>query len=109
MSVRVLSIVAIVAAGLLMSACSPINSKFSCNATAGDSCMTIEQVDAMTHYADDARAQNTHSASQQKRGEHAHPYAKNNNGHALVWVAPRNGERLNELGAAQNPTLNAHG
>lgn len=37
---------------LLMSACSPMNSEFSCNATAGDSCMTIEQVDAMTRYAD---------------------------------------------------------
>ena len=36
----------------LISACSPMNSEFSCNATAGDSCLTIEQVDAMTRYAD---------------------------------------------------------
>ena len=38
--------------GVCLSACSPINSSFSCNATAGDNCLTIEQVDAMTRYAD---------------------------------------------------------
>ncbi len=37
---------------VLMSGCSPLNSEFSCNATASDSCLTIEEVDAMTHYAD---------------------------------------------------------
>ena len=100
MSFRVFSLVTVSAAGLLMSACSPINSEFSCNATAGDSCMTIEQVDAMTHYADGARAQNAHSAYQQKRGNPAHPY---------VWVMPQNNGRQNELGAAQTSTLNAHG
>ena len=100
MSVRLLSIVAISAAGLLMSACSPMNSEFSCNATAGDSCMTIEQVDAMTRYADGTRAQHAHSASQQKRSNRTQPY---------VWVAPQNDGRLNELGVAQNPTLHAHG
>jgi hypothetical protein len=40
------------AISFLMSGCSPMNSEFSCNATAGDSCLTIEQVDAMTRYAD---------------------------------------------------------
>ncbi|WP_412755618.1 conjugal transfer protein [Legionella longbeachae] len=30
-----------------------MNSNFSCNATAGDSCLTIEQVDAMTRFADE--------------------------------------------------------
>ncbi len=94
MSIRVLSIVAISAAGFLMSACSPMNSEFSCNATAGDSCMTIEQVDAMTRYADGTRA------SQQKRSHSAHPYA---------WVAPQNDGHLNKLGAAQNHTLHARG
>lgn len=38
---------------VLMSGCSTMNSNFSCNATAGDSCLTIEQVDAMTRFADD--------------------------------------------------------
>ena len=88
MSYRVFSLVTISTAGLLMSACSPMNSEFSCNATAGDSCMTIEQVDAMTRYADGTRAQAVH------------PY---------VWVAPRKNGRLNKLGAAQNPTLHARG
>ncbi len=97
---RMFSFVVISTAGFLISACSPINSEFSCNATAGDSCMTIEQVDAMTRYADGTRAQNAHSVSQQKQDHHVHP---------LVWVAPRNDGRLNQLGAAQNPTLHAHG
>lgn len=35
----------------LLASCS-MNSQFSCNVTAGDSCLTIEQVDAMTRYAD---------------------------------------------------------
>ncbi len=39
----------------LSSGCGTMNSNFSCNATAGDSCLTIEQVDAMTRFADDAR------------------------------------------------------
>lgn len=30
-----------------------MNSNFSCNATAGDSCLTIEQVDDMTRFADE--------------------------------------------------------
>lgn len=33
-------------------ACAPVSSDFSCNKTAGDSCLTIEQVDSMTRYAD---------------------------------------------------------
>lgn len=36
-----------------LTSCSTMNSNFSCNATAGDSCLTIEQVDAMTRFADD--------------------------------------------------------
>ncbi len=37
---------------LLLTGCGTMNSNFSCNATAGDSCLTIEQVDAMTRFAD---------------------------------------------------------
>lgn len=33
---------------LLLSACSPMNTQFSCNATAGDHCLSIEEVNAMT-------------------------------------------------------------
>ncbi len=32
----------------LMSACSTGNSRFSCNATAGDSCLSMDDVNAMT-------------------------------------------------------------
>jgi conjugal transfer pilus assembly protein TraV len=38
---------------LALTGCGTMNSDFSCNATAGDSCLTIEQVDAMTRFADD--------------------------------------------------------
>lgn len=31
--------------------CSAMNSKFSCNVTSGDSCLTIEEVEAMTQFA----------------------------------------------------------
>ena len=31
-----------------LSACSPVNTQFSCNATAGDHCLSIEEVNAMT-------------------------------------------------------------
>ena len=40
-----LSLVGVV---LLNSACAPINTQFSCNATAGDRCLSIEEVNAMT-------------------------------------------------------------
>ena len=40
-----LSLVGVVA---LNSACAPINTQFSCNATAGDRCLSIEEVNAMT-------------------------------------------------------------
>lgn len=32
----------------LLVGCAPINTNFSCNATAGDRCLSIEEVDAMT-------------------------------------------------------------
>ena len=34
--------------GLALSACAPINTQFSCNETAGDKCLSIEEVNAMT-------------------------------------------------------------
>jgi conjugal transfer pilus assembly protein TraV len=48
MNIRCLSILFVV----FLTGCGPINSNFSCNATAGDSCLTIEQVDSMTRFAD---------------------------------------------------------
>ena len=55
MRFKIITFIEISSITLLMSACSPMNSDFSCNATAGDSCITIEQVDAMTRFADNAR------------------------------------------------------
>lgn len=73
---------------LLMSACSPMNSEFSCNATANDSCMTIEQVDAMTRYADGDNHHGHYQASRRGSAVDARnkdfPYRK-----ARVFVAPR--------------------
>lgn len=40
---------------VLLTGCGTMNSNFTCNATAGDSCLTIEQVDAMTRFADDVK------------------------------------------------------
>ena len=40
-----LSLVGVV---VLNSACAPINTQFSCNATADDRCLSIEEVNAMT-------------------------------------------------------------
>lgn len=74
---------------LLLPGCGTVNSHFSCNATAGDSCLTIEQVDAMTRFADDVgpvsirrgmiKAENSHP-------NHEGKIIKQNNGEN-VWVA----------------------
>lgn len=37
---------------MLLTGCGTMNSNFSCNATAGDSCLSIEEVDSMTRFAD---------------------------------------------------------
>jgi len=61
-----------------LSGCSPLNTQFSCNATAGDHCLSIEEVDAMTQ---------THE-------EHAGATPKKINPSRLadesrtIWVAP---------------------
>lgn len=73
-----------------LTACGPINSNFSCNATAGDSCLTIEQVDAMTRFADDRRPYGL--KNNQINTKNAPPYqqgrrVKQSNGQAL-WLAP---------------------
>ncbi len=67
MTFRIVSFVVISTAAFLMSACSPMNSEFSCNATAGDSCMTIEQVDAMTRYADGIKPPPTQQSHKARR------------------------------------------
>lgn len=51
MNTRKMSLIALIS--LALTGCGTMNSNFSCNATAGDSCLTIEQVDSMTRFADD--------------------------------------------------------
>ncbi len=47
----------------MLTGCSPMNTDFSCKATATDSCLNIEDVDAMTRFADDPqfRAKRAHA------------------------------------------------
>lgn len=87
MRTHTLAFIALSTTSLLMSACSPMNSEFSCNATASDSCMTIEQVDAMTRYADGERFHGHSSRDPRGRGE-VNRYERAHPSGAKVWVAP---------------------
>ncbi|MBJ16549.1 MAG: conjugal transfer protein [Legionellaceae bacterium] len=73
---------------LTLTGCGTMNSDFSCNATAGDSCLTIEQVDAMTRFADDGALnrskRNMMKAENSLQSQGA--IAKMENGQS-VWVA----------------------
>ncbi|HAT1865073.1 TraV family lipoprotein [Legionella sp. PATHC038] len=76
---------------VLFTGCGTMNSNFSCNATAGDSCLTIEQVDAMTRFADDVKPAPPRRAKM--RAENAlqnfeGKVIKQNNGEN-VWVAKK--------------------
>jgi len=76
-----------------LSACSTVGSEFSCNKTAGDSCLTIEQVDSMTRYADEPiitkrppwsrHAQTSSPPSRQF-------YLSQRDDKSGVWIAQRN-------------------
>jgi conjugal transfer pilus assembly protein TraV len=78
---------------MMLSACATMNSNFSCNATAGDSCLTIEEVDAMTRFADEGRAGFPIDKKTQK-SQKAHknypprlPYITNKTSEP-IWVSP---------------------
>lgn len=45
-------VIALSLASILLAGCETLGSSFSCDITAGDSCLTIEQVDGMTRFAD---------------------------------------------------------
>ena len=61
--------------------CAPINTDFSCNVTAGDKCMSIEEVNAMT----EAHNAETHHIKQPSRayGQRAATGATQ-----TIWLAP---------------------
>lgn len=74
---------------LMLLGCGTMNSNFSCNATASDSCLTIEQVDSMTRFADD-RVPNSSKRHRMKAENSLQSnqgaIAKMDNGQS-VWVA----------------------
>lgn len=75
----------------LISGCSTMNSDFSCKVTAGDSCLTIEQVDAMTRFADGNGNQNIQRKSTHKiqsKTKKSHSYLSENDSNSRVWLAP---------------------
>jgi conjugal transfer pilus assembly protein TraV len=76
---------------MLVTGCGTMNSNFSCNATAGDSCLTIEQVDAMTRFADDvtpATPRRGIMKAENNLQDFEGTIFKQNNGQS-VWVAKK--------------------
>jgi conjugal transfer pilus assembly protein TraV len=74
---------------LLVMACSTVGSEFSCNKTAGDSCLTIEQVDSMTRYADSpilTRRPSSKRVSQKKEIKTRSFYVSEKAGDAGIWI-----------------------
>ncbi|HHF7375951.1 MULTISPECIES: TraV family lipoprotein [Legionellaceae] len=72
-----------------LAGCGPISSNFSCNATAGDSCLTIEQVDAMTRFSDDVKPYSSRKNMMKAESKHLlnqGKIVKQDNGQAL-WLA----------------------
>lgn len=61
-----------------LSACAPVNTEFSCNETAGDRCLSIEEVNAMTELKDKKEAH-----AQRKK-----PYRAHQKKTQTIWVAP---------------------
>ena len=87
MSTRKMSFIALIA--LMLTGCGTMNSDFSCNATAGDSCLTIEQDDAMTRLADDGvpnRSKRHMMKAENGLQSNQGAIAKMENGQS-VWVA----------------------
>ncbi|HAT3877908.1 TPA: conjugal transfer protein [Legionella pneumophila] len=88
MRLRLIGLISILP--VLFTGCGTMNSNFSCNVTAGDSCLTIEQVDAMTRFADDVKP------AQSRRAEkHADNLIPNHQGKIIqkngqsLWVSQR--------------------
>ena len=76
---------------VLLTGCGTMNSNFSCNVTAGDSCLTIEQVDAMTRFADDVKPASPRRGMMKAENNLQNfegKVIKQNNGQS-VWVAKK--------------------
>lgn len=87
MNTRKMSGIALIS--LMLTGCSTMNSNFSCNATAGDSCLSIEQVDSMTRFADDGapnRSKSNMMKAENSLQSNQGAVAKMENGQS-IWVA----------------------
>lgn len=75
---------------LLFSGCSIMNDKFSCNLTATDNCLTIDEVNAMTEGKSVVKVQRrTKSFGWQKPN-----FVENKKGDVdKLWIAPRKDKR----------------
>lgn len=74
---------------IALSGCSAVNSTFSCNETASDRCLSIEQVDHMTRFADDYYASSQPSKFGGKKKVNSFKHRTQNQGSKeLVWIAP---------------------
>ena len=71
-------------------ACSPVNTQFSCNATAGDHCLSIEEVNAMTESHEEHNGNwRERVRSAPMKAERASPKdSRLANNTQTIWVAP---------------------
>lgn len=71
---------------IFLAGCAPMNTHFSCNATAQDKCLSIEEVNAMTEAVDRHEHQDRGKTSpKHPSGMQQHHAA--NNPH-VIWMAP---------------------
>jgi len=71
-------------------ACSPVNTQFSCNATAGDHCLSIEEVNAMTesHEEHNGRWRERVRPAPMKAHRETPNGSRLANNTQTIWVAP---------------------
>ena len=75
---------------LQLAACAPMNTQFSCNATAGDHCLSIEEVNAMTESHEEHAGvwrERVHVAPIKRSRRPFNPSRMTSNTHT-IWVAP---------------------
>lgn len=72
----------------LLTGCSSMNASFSCNETASDRCLSIEEVDRMTSFADDYNKAPYPSKFGSKRLSANNSRIDSQKNSELVWVAP---------------------
>ena len=84
---RRFSLLALISLGIL-SGCATGNSTFSCNETAIDRCLTIEEVDRMTSFADDYNNSYPSKFGRKRIGFSKGEVTDKDTSNEVVWVAP---------------------